>query len=192
MVHVRCVIAGLLLIGIIACKPEVKRYSAQQLTDPNDTTETVELSAYMLIAPEGADRTNDANEIMKLKRRWPLAMQSLDVNEFEAILSSDFTFKSPDEFFNRTEYIQNRTRPDDWKITFVKYDNVTLQFTGEESAVLSYRNHIRNEHSVTHETEIEHITWVDTFVKEQGDWKIQSSHAIDYSVEPMIIRSVIK
>lgn len=192
MVNVRCVIVCLMLVGMIACKPGEKRYSAQQLTDPSDTTETVELSAYTLIAPEGTDRTSDANEIMKLKRRWPLAMQSLDVNEFEAILSSDFTFKSPDEFFNRAEYIQNRTRPDDWKITFVKYDNVTLQFTGEESAVLSYRNHIRNEHSVTHETEIEHITWVDTFVKEQGDWKIQSAHAIDYSVEPMIIRSVIQ
>lgn len=111
-------------------------------------------------------------------------MQSLDINEFEAILSKDFTFKSPDEFFIRADYIKNLTTPDDWKITFVKYDNVTLQFTTEATAILSYRNHIRNQNSVTHETE--HITWVDMYIIENTHWKLASAHAIDYKVEPML------
>lgn len=178
------VLSWAILFGLASCKPEPGSYSAKEIRDAANTTPTVDLSVYTLIAPEGTDRTNDAKEIMILKRRWPLAMQSLDVKEFEAILGKDFTFKSPDEFFNRAGYIQNRTRPDDWKITFVKYDHVTLQFTGDV-AVLSYRNHIRNENPVTHESEVEHITWVDTFTQENGSWKISSAHAIDYAVEPV-------
>ena len=77
------------------------------------------------------NRTNDAKQIMNLKRRWPLAMQSQNLEEFEAILAKEFTFKGIGEFFNRTDYIKNRIKPDDWKITFVKYDNLCLQFIND-------------------------------------------------------------
>ncbi len=153
-------------------------YSTLEIPDDN-TTPTVDLSKYTLIIDSKKDRRNDAKEILKIKRKWPLAMQSLNPLEFDSILGKNFTFKGSTAFFNRAEYIKNRTTPDDWKITFVKYDNVTLQFIGD-IGILSYRNHIRNENSVTKAIEIEHITWVDIYVKENGRWKIGAAHSIDY------------
>lgn len=81
-------------------------------------------------------------------------------------------------FYNRNDYIKDRTSPHEWIITFVKYENVTLQFNGN-TGILSYVNHITNKSLKTGDIEYEHITWVDIYVVEKGKWKIDAAHAID-------------
>jgi hypothetical protein len=160
-------------------KPSVN-YSTK-LVSLENTTPTVDLSSYTLITSSENDHQKDADEILQLKRKWPLAMQSLDPLAFDSILSSNFTFKG-ERFFNRADYIKNRTTPDDWKITFVRYSNVTLQFF-DDRAVLSYVNQITNRNSKTEAIEYEHISWVDIYRNENKEWKLESAHAIDYRLE---------
>lgn len=151
------------------------------ILDDNNTP-TVDLSKYILIKASHEDRELDENEILRVKRKWPLAMQSLNPLEFDSILSKNFTFKGSDSFFNRADYIKNRSKSDEWKIIFVKYDNVTLQFF-EDIGVLSYVNHITNKNSNTGAIEYEHISWVDIYILEDGKWKIRSAHSLDYRLE---------
>lgn len=173
------------MTGLISCSKKQneprKSYSLLEISEDNSTP-TVDISKYSLINDSQNDRSTDANEILKVKRKWPLAMQSLNPLEFDSILSKGFTFKSSNTFFNREDYITNRTTPDNWKITFVEYDNVTLQFF-EDTAVLSYKNHVRNENTVTREVEIEHISWVDIYIKENKKWMLGAAHSIDYRLE---------
>lgn len=159
--------------------------AAIEVTLHDNNTPTVDIASYTLITKPGEDHTKDAEEIMRLKRKWPLAMQSLNPLAFDSILSRDFTFKGINEFFNRADYIKNRTTPGDWIITYVKYDNVTLQFVGE-TGILTYANRITNKNTRTNETEYEMISWMDAFVKEGTQWKLSVSHAISYQVETAV------
>lgn len=177
------------LTGICCCKQAepVKDkdgavFTRTVLTLDDNVTPTVDLAQITLISHAKDHRTADAKAIMKVKRKWPLAMQSLSQGAFDTILSRNFTFNAKDHFFTRADYIKNRTTPDDWKIIFVKYENVTLQFVGN-TGLLSYVNHITNRNSKTQEIEYEHISWVDTYVMENGQWKIDAAHAIDYRLE---------
>ncbi len=156
-------------------------YSTVVISEDN-LTPSVDISKYTLINDPQKDRRNDAKEIIEVKRKWPLAMQSLNPLEFDSILSRNFSFKGSDKFFNRADYIKNRTTPDEWKITFVKYDNVTLQFFGG-TGILSYVNRITNKNAKTGAVEYEHISWVDIYVIEDGKWKIGAAHSIDYRLE---------
>lgn len=156
-------------------------YAVVVLTEDN-TTPSVDLSKFTLVNDPNRDRMDDAKEIIEIKRKWPLAMQSLNPLEFDAILGKNFTFKASDEFFTRDDYIKNRTTPDEWKITYVKYDNVTLQFFGD-TGVLSYVNRITNKNVNTDAVEYEYISWVDIYIVEDGKWKIGAAHAIDYRLE---------
>jgi hypothetical protein len=173
------------IVGLVSCNEKQAEspteFSLLEIVEDN-ATPTVDISKFSLIIDSEDDRNEDAQEIMKIKRKWPLAMQSLKPSAFDSILSRDFTFKSSTTFFNRADYIKNRTTPDDWKITFVEYDNVTLQFFGN-TAVLSYKNHVRNENTITKEVELEHISWVDIYILENRKWKLGAAHSIDYQVE---------
>lgn len=156
-------------------------YSAIVILEDNSTS-SVDISKYTLISNGHKDRRSDANEILKVKRKWPLAMQSLNPLEFESILSKNFIFKGGDNFVTRSDYIKNRTTANEWKITFVKYDNVTLQFLGD-TGILSYMNLVTNKNINTGAIEYERISWVDIYAIEHGEWKIESAHAIDYRLE---------
>ena len=162
-------------------KNSARNYSTVFILEDNSTS-SVDISKYTLINDSQNDRRNDAKEILKVKRKWPLAMQSLNPLEFDSILSRNFTFKGSDKFFTRADYIKNRTTPNQWKITFVKYDNVTLQFFGD-TGILSYMNLITNKNVNTGAIEYEHISWVDIYVIEDGKWKIGAVHSIDYRLE---------
>ena len=164
----------LMLIILISCNELDKKESSTVATPEStfttsiialkNTTPTVDILNYTLIEDSNKNRQKDADEILNVKRRWPLAMQSQNAEEFEAILAKDFTFNGIGEFFNREDYIKNRLQPDNWKITYVKYDNLSLQFIGE-LAILTYKNSIKNVNSITKETEIEVISWTDVFIK---------------------------
>lgn len=82
------------------------------------------------ILPSQNPEKLDAEQILNVKLKWPLAMQSKNPAEFDSILSKSFTFKGTNSFYNREEYIKDRSSSQEWIITFVKYENVTLQFIG--------------------------------------------------------------
>lgn len=187
----------LLLLTVIfvvfSCNEQVKRstsvdtivpttYTAIQVLE-NNNTPTVNIEKYTLIAGAGNDRSKDAAEILSVKRKWPLAMQSQNKEEFESILAKDFTFIDGSQLFNREDYITDRTKPSEWKITHVKYDNLTLRFF-EDKALLTYRNEVTNENTDTHAVEIEYISWADVYTKEKGEWKILTAHVVDFRMEP--------
>lgn len=110
-------------------------------------------------------------------------MQYPTFKDLHTILSKDFTFVDNGHLFNRAAYIEDRIKLSEWKITHVKYDNLSLQFFGE-LALLTYRNRVKNEHIKTKEIEVEQINWADIYVKENDKWKIKSAHVIDIKIEP--------
>lgn len=159
-----------------------KSFSISEITVEN-ATPTVHLEKFTLIKNAKNNLEDEAAEILKLKRKWPLAMQSQNPAAFDSILAEDFIFKGIGEFFNRKDYIKNRIKPDDWKITFVKYDNICLEFINDNMAIMSYKNRIKNVNSKTNEIEFENISWIDIYKKVKGRWKIKSAHAIDYHLD---------
>ncbi|GEM_PF-1182249 len=160
-------------------KDEASKVEVILLKD--DTTSTVHISKYVLVTKKGEDRLKDATEILTTKRKWPLAVQSKKEADFNAILTSNFTFTADEKIMNRTEYIKSRTAYSDWVITTVSYDNLILQFF-DGYAVLSYHNQVTNENVKTQEKEIELISWVDVYTKENDSWKINAAHVIEHSV----------
>jgi len=167
--------------GKNADKNSANNYSVLVISE-DSSTPSVDISKYTLVSHQQKDRRNDAREILQVKRKWPLAMQSLNPLAFDSILSKNFIFKGGDQIFTRADYIKNRTTPAEWIITFVKYDNVTLQFFGD-TGILSYVNQITNKNTITGAIEYEHISWVDIYVIEDGKWKIGAAHSIDYRLE---------
>lgn len=160
-------------------KDEASKVEVILLKD--DTTSTVHISKYVLVTKKGEDRLKDAAEILTTKRKWPLAVQSKKEADFNAILTNNFTFTADEKIMNRSEYIQSRTANSDWVITTVSYDNLILQFF-DGYAVLSYHNQVTNENVKTQEKEIELISWVDVYTKENDSWKINAAHVIEHSV----------
>lgn len=164
----------------------------KQQSLPNDSTiktvaesnasPTIDIRNYNLILNSNTDRKADAEHILNLKRKWPKVMQSPNFIGFDSILSKDFTFVDNGHLFNREDYIKNRLQASDWKITYVKYENLSLQFFGD-IALLTYRNHVKNENAKTGGIETEHINWSDIYAKEDGKWKIRSAHVIDIKID---------
>lgn len=155
-----------------------------EISEKNNTP-TVDLPGCKLVPDPSADRKADAARILEIKRKWPLAMQSKKPADFDSILGQHFTYKDHEFFFTRKVYIDSRTKPDDWIITHVKYENVTLQFAGN-TGILTYKNRVTNKHIKTGEIEYEKIAWMDIFEQENGRWKIAAAHAIDYNIEPTV------
>ena len=147
-----------------------------------NSTPTVDLAKYKLIVDSGKGRKLDAEQILRVKRKWPLAMQSKNPAEFDSILSKNFIFPGRNSFYNRNDYIKDRTSQGEWIVTFVKYENVTLQFI-EEKAIMSYVNHVTNKSKKTGNIEYEHMSWIDIYILEDGKWKIEAAFPIDYRLE---------
>lgn len=148
----------------------------------NSTTPTVDVDKYTLIQSQSENRRIDAEQIINLKQKWPLVMQSPSRVGFDTILSQNFTFTGYEQLLNREDYITDRTKISDWKITYVKYDNLTLQFF-DNVALLTYKNAVTNENVTTKEIEIEYISWADIYVIENNKWRIGSAHVVDFRME---------
>ncbi len=161
-------------------KPEL--FTITEIIETNNTP-NVDIKKYTLITRPGEDRSVDASEILKVKRKWPLAMQSQKAGDFDSILSQHFIFTDNGKLLNRADYIKNRTATSDWVITHVVYNNLTLQFFGE-TALLTYNNEVTNKKNSSQEVEMEYISWADVYQKENGHWKIASAHVVDFRMEP--------
>ncbi len=159
----------------------VQTFAAVEVKEEN-TTPTVDIEKYTLIADAAQNRGEEAKAILAIKRKWPLVMQSPSVAGFDSLLARNFLFTEKGHLFTREAYIQDRTKPSEWEITHVKYEDVTLQFFGD-MALLTYKNQVRNENTTTKEIEMEYITWVDVYEKENGQWKLAAAHVIDFRIE---------
>ena len=148
----------------------------------NNATPTVDINKYTLVQRQDENRRKDADQILDLKRKWPLVMQSPGRAGFDTLLSQNFTFTGDGQLLNREDYITDRTKPSDWKITHVKYDNLILQFF-DDIALLTYRNAVTNKNITTKEIEIEYISWADIYVVENNKWKIGSAQVVDLRIE---------
>ncbi len=180
----------LLIAGFSSCagkEPKTKTLNddiayRMEVIKMGNPAPTVDIKAYSLIEAQDESRKRDAAQILELKQKWPLVMQMPNRAGFDTILSKHFTFAGDGNLLNREDYIIDRTKPSDWKITFVKYDNLVLQFFGN-TALLTYRNQVTNENIHTKEVEIEHISWADIYVMEEGKWKIGATHTVDLRLE---------
>lgn len=137
---------------------------------------TVGISEYTLITDDLDSFRKDAEDIMRIKKDLPLAMQTKERSVFDRILAKNFTFRASYEFFNREDYIRDRiTSP--VTVETAVYENLVLQFFGE-TAVLTYRNIVKgNDDKGMSETW--RYNWADIFVKENGEWKIGAVHEIE-------------
>ena len=86
-----------------------------------------------------------------------------------------FTFRGESEFFNRADYIRDRTTGEG-RVKTADYQNLVLQFFGEV-AMLTYRNIVEDEPGGPGSWKAEMI-WSEMFVKEDGRWKGASLHQI--------------
>ncbi len=155
-------------------------YKQIQISESNPTP-TVEIKEYTLITTNKSLDSADAVEILKLKRKLPLAMQRKDSALFESILSNDFIYRGEDEFYkNKEDYIRNRIHAS-WTIDTVKFQNLVLQFF-DGVAILTYRNALKGTDE-GNRANIEHYSWADIYVKEGGKWKFKGIHEIESRVE---------
>lgn len=141
-------------------------------------TPTVDLPGYTLLE-RGADHRKDATAIMRVKRSWPLVMQSPSREGFDSLLTENFSFTDHGKILTREAYIQDRIAPSEWKITHVVYRNVTLQFMEAETAILTYQNEVTNTNETTGEVELEDITWIDVYTLKNNTWKISAAHVVN-------------
>jgi Domain of unknown function (DUF4440) len=141
---------------------------------------TVGIGTYTLITDDPDARRGDAEAIMRLKIEWPRAMQTKERAAFDRILAQGFTFRSERYFYGREDYIRERVGSKR-EVVSAQYENVVLQFFGE-IGVLTYRNTVRMKDESGNPQTLR-MSWADTFVKEDGEWKIGGSHLIESRAE---------
>lgn len=144
------------------------------------STPTIKIHGLTLVTKNLDLERGVAIEILKLKHSWPLAMQTKDRELFEKILSKNFTFRGEDEFYTKTDYIDNRVAGT-WTIDTVKYENLVLQVY-DERALMTYRN-ILNGTDNSGIKDTEYYCWADIYAKEGDKWKILGSHNIEGRIE---------
>lgn len=85
----------------------------------------ISIESYSVITADRDRELPMAAEVMEIKKLCPQAMRRKDRAIFEQILARGFTFKGVKDFFNRQDYIDNRTLG---PVTYwsVKYHNLVL------------------------------------------------------------------
>lgn len=158
-----------------------KNYTNVFIKD-SDTLSTpgIFIKGLTLVTKHYEQEEKDATEILELKHLWPLAMKTKNRQLFENILAKDFSFIGEGEFFNRTDYIEDRVNGT-WEIDAVSYENLVLQFFGH-LAILTYRNKLDGTDNKGVPNK-EYYSWADIYIKERGQWKILSSHNIEGRIE---------
>jgi ketosteroid isomerase-like protein len=165
-----------------AKEPEHRQH--EQLTIKVDRpSPTIDISSYTLITDDAERDRREAAELMRVKADWPRAVQTKDKALFESILARDFTFHGEHQWYGRDAYIQARVESGE-RVVAVRYENLVLQFFGPV-AVLTYRN-ILNHTDPAGKPDMLSLTWADVWVKENGKWKVGTTHLITERVEPMV------
>lgn len=138
---------------------------------------TVGLKDYVLITNDLERDRAKAEAVVQAKLELPRAMQTKRREDFERVLARNYTFRAPDEFFDRAGYIENRVG-DPSKVKWVEYRNVVVQFIGDW-ALITYSNVVEDEPGGLGAWKAD-MTWADVLVKEDGTWKYETIHQIEF------------
>jgi len=177
----------LILLFILGCdtktdeKNTKSSFEQRFINTPDSLALTTIIIPGLTFITDNYEKEKDyALEILQLKHKFPLAMQTKSKALFEEIFAEDFVFRADDEFFNREDYINDRINGT-WEIDTVKYQNLALQIFGDK-AVLTYKNMLDGTDDYG-KPNIEYYSWADIYVRENGDWKILSCFNIDSRME---------
>ena len=155
---------------------ETKGKHKQVTLNFDQQSPNVDIRSYVLITDKlDADRV-EAEAIMRLRAKLPLAVQTKDAALFNSILARDFTFRAADEFWNREDYIRNRVEESETALS-AHYENVVLQLFGDV-AVSTYRNAIELKDKSGKAGTLQ-MTLASVYVKEDGRWKIGAVYLIN-------------
>jgi ketosteroid isomerase-like protein len=160
---------------------EVSKKFSQVTINEETNNPNIGISSYTLITDNVQAHRADAKAIMQVKINFPLAMQTKDEALFNRILAKDFTFRGEDEFYGREDYIRDRVGNNE-VVASAQYENLVLQFIAHNIALLTYRNTIKIK-DADGKPQTLNMSWADTYVKEDGDWKIGVVHLIDLRAE---------
>jgi ketosteroid isomerase-like protein len=141
----------------------------------------VDINSYVLITADVEADRREAEAVMRVRGKLPLAVQTKDAGLFDRILARGFTFRAADEFWNREQYIRKRVEEPE-TVASARYENVVLQFFGEV-AMSTYRNAVQIK-DAGGKAETLDMTWASVYVKEGGEWKVGAVHLIDKRVRP--------
>jgi ketosteroid isomerase-like protein len=155
---------------------DAKRQYTQVTVRVDRPSSNVDISSYVLITDDLESDRADAEAIMRVRTKLPLAVQTKDAALFDQILTRNFTFRAADEFWNREQYIRNRVGEAE-TVGLARYENLVLQLFGEV-AVSTYRNVIQLK-DASGKAGTLYMSWASVYVKERGEWKIGAVHLID-------------
>ena len=140
---------------------------------------TVGLNEYTLITDDLERNRPEAEAAIQTKIELPHAMQTKERKDFESILSKNYVFRGPEEFYDRDGYINNRVG-DPSRVKQAVYRNVVVQFVGDR-ALITYSNLVEDEPGGK---EVWDMTWADVLIKEDGQWKYEVVHLIEFKILP--------
>ena len=164
-------------------RPSDARHRITQVSIKYETgNPNIGITGYTLISPNAEAQRADAEAVMRVKKNFPLAVQTKDRALFEKILARDFVFRGESGMLDREDYINDRTNPSRGKVLTADYENIALQFFAE-IAVMTYRNLVKSTDSKGQPDPPEYISWADIYVRENGEWKIGSVHVVDVRTE---------
>ena len=137
----------------------------------------VSLKEYALVTDNFERDRPEADAVIKAKIGLPHAMQTKKREDFDAVLGRIFTFTSQDEFVDREGYIANRVG-DPSKVKQADYRSVTVQFI-DGRALVTYSNIVEDQPGGPGAWKAD-MTWADVLVKQDGQWKYETVHQIDF------------
>ena len=137
----------------------------------------VGLKEYTLITDDLERDRSIAEAVIQAKIGLPHAMQTKQRTDFEAVLARNFMFRGENEFYDREGYISNRVG-DPIKVKQVDYRNVAVQLYGDR-ALVTYSNIAEDEPGGPGSSKAD-MSWADVLAKEDGQWKYESVHLIEY------------
>ena len=139
---------------------------------------TVKLTEYTLITDNLERDLTEADAVLRAKIGLPYAMHTKKREDFERVLGRNLVFTGADEHFDREGYIANRVG-DPSKVKQAEYRNVTVQFIGGDRSLVTYSNIVEDEPGGPGAWKAD-MTWADILGKEDGQWKYQIVHTIDF------------
>lgn len=132
----------------------------------------VKIGEFTLLTDNAERDQPDAHAIVQAKADWPYAMHTKQRADFDAVLARSFTLHASDGLMDRETYLSNRLA-DSSRTKLATYDNVVLQIFGDH-AIMTYHNVVESEPAPWTES----MSWMDTFIREDGRWKISASRMI--------------
>ena len=147
---------------------------------PNPPYPEVGFVGYALLSTDSDRDMWEAEAVVQVMIVLAKATNSQKREDFEPVLSRDFTFHASQEFLNREAYIKSRLEDaSDEKLS--DYSNVAVQLLGDDRALVTFRNRVDDDASVPAPWKVA-LAWAGIMVKEEGMWKYESLRRVGFYV----------